>query len=135
MSSWIKVSILHCVFQRLQFQKADTFSAKVSPVIFDLKILLKHEHQLLSNNHLLNCIALLFWNYITNNISLTTYIIIMSMILDIYIYSFQSLLFGILLQAWISIDSFFCLKFFDAILTKHSQAMIVSPKEEFWYKL
>ena len=54
MSSWIKVSILHCVFQRLQFQKADTFSAKVSPVIFDLKILLKHEHQLLSNNHLLN---------------------------------------------------------------------------------
>ena len=55
----------------------------------------------------------------------------MSMILDIYIYSFQSLLFGMLLQAWISIDSFFCLKFFDAILTKHSQAMIVSPKEEF----
>ena len=49
MSSWIKVSIdvLHCVSQGLQFQKADTFSAKVSPVISDLKILLKLEHQLL----------------------------------------------------------------------------------------
>ena len=32
-----------------------------------------------------NSIALLFWNYITN-ISLTTYIIIMSMILDIYLF-------------------------------------------------